>query len=1086
MTSLDSSLSNEFVDVGHPQHASAALASSPELHLPHESSSASLERAMAEVLSERASPSPGSDEQPSASSNPVNADEGEKPQALADPTVPENASPESGRHQQRRGSTPSSESQTAGGDYTAFDGVTYLGAAVVNAPRSEVEVRRNVAVLNACSQQAIRVCLMIPNASDGLVRLCDHSREEEIATFKLHQIVFCARGGPAESAERNCLAFTCSHGESAESVIFHCHVFRCELPEAVGKILYCFSAAFHRIPKRLSTSRLLPGALTVSTMSTSMSQPFEDSVFNFEVAVEIKEEEKGSLNACPNDKGVFKIRKDLKKLLIITIIQTSNRELKIDRCFGVLLCPGRNIKHSDMNLLELASMGCDGAGKGYMITASWDPLDPNFAILNDETSKDVRVFMTIAVDLVIDGIKDPVRFCIECRAQVFGSGERFWYFTKRQLRERFTMTLKESCSASPGGVGLYEMKSLVSDSERERSKKGLGGLSLAAAAAGGGPYAQMAASIPLPSPSSAAGEDDDSGDEPIVSGSGAVSKDIADDELLAQWYETLRKWNQNFAQRPKQIKALCWRGVPEALRGEVWQLLAGCHDSSELTEAYRILMTKESPCEQVILRDIHRTFPAHEHFKEAGGVGQDSLYKIAKAYSIYDNEVGYCQGLTFIVAALLLHMPEEQAFAVLVKMMFDYDLRHFFKDGFEDLQLRFYQLERLMQVVIPDVWSHLLDMNLEAHMYASQWFLTVFTAKFPLFMVYHIMDVFLCDGINIIFNVALALLKDSRKELLSLDFEGMLKYFRVSLPKKYRQEAAAVRLIELAAKTKVSSKKLLKYEKEYAALRAEQIQQEDPVERLERENKNLMENNMRLEQENDLLAHELVNSKISLRNDLDTAEDSLDALNKNLIATQAVLDETREEKARLEEEANQVKARYRAEMERVAFESKKTEDIIAEYKQICTRHSERLESGREEIRMYKSIISGCECCSNGLSERLAPVSGDASSSSGQELPYSAVHRPVTTSDAGFGGVKLIELGGGSEALREHVRALELELASTKLALVESECRGQALSHQISNLEAELLLQTPPPSKSKSFHKSLTSLWDAMQRKGDNT
>jgi hypothetical protein len=43
-------------------------------------------------------------------------------------------------------------------------------------------------------------------------------------------------------------------------------------------------------------------------------------------------------------------------------------------------------------------------------------------------------------------------------------------------------------------------------------------------------------------------------------------------------------------------------------------------------------------------------------------------------------------------------MPEEQAFSVLVKICFDYELRDLFKQGFEVLHLKFYQLERLMQV----------------------------------------------------------------------------------------------------------------------------------------------------------------------------------------------------------------------------------------------------------------------------------------------------------------------------------------------------------------------------------------------------
>lgn len=69
-----------------------------------------------------------------------------------------------------------------------------------------------------------------------------------------------------------------------------------------------------------------------------------------------------------------------------------------------------------------------------------------------------------------------------------------------------------------------------------------------------------------------------------------------------------------------------------------------------------LLFLQESSCENVIQRDIARTFPAHDFFKEAGGLGQDSLYRVSKAYAVYDTEVGYCQGLSFLAATLLLHV----------------------------------------------------------------------------------------------------------------------------------------------------------------------------------------------------------------------------------------------------------------------------------------------------------------------------------------------------------------------------------------------------------------------------------------------
>ena len=65
---------------------------------------------------------------------------------------------------------------------------------------------------------------------------------------------------------------------------------------------------------------------------------------------------------------------------------------------------------------------------------------------------------------------------------------------------------------------------------------------------------------------------------------------------------------------------------------------------------------QDSSQENIIQRDVHRTFPAHDYFQSVGGLGQDSLYRISKAYSVFDREVGYCQGLSFLAAALLLHV----------------------------------------------------------------------------------------------------------------------------------------------------------------------------------------------------------------------------------------------------------------------------------------------------------------------------------------------------------------------------------------------------------------------------------------------
>lgn len=79
----------------------------------------------------------------------------------------------------------------------------------------------------------------------------------------------------------------------------------------------------------------------------------------------------------------------------------------------------------------------------YNICGRWDPADPALANLNVETPRDGEMFMTVAVDLVIRRIQEPVRFQIETSVKVFPQNERFWYFTKRNLVQQFYLNSKE-------------------------------------------------------------------------------------------------------------------------------------------------------------------------------------------------------------------------------------------------------------------------------------------------------------------------------------------------------------------------------------------------------------------------------------------------------------------------------------------------------------------------------------------------------------------------------------------------------------------------------------------------------------------
>lgn len=111
-----------------------------------------------------------------------------------------------------------------------FDGVTYLGSSTVNAPVSEIELKRTMSILREQTEVTIDVLLYVGSTSDGMIRLKDPETQADIATYRIQRILFCGRGD-AEGNEKDCFAFNTIHGDSD---IFHCHVFRCVDPEKVS------------------------------------------------------------------------------------------------------------------------------------------------------------------------------------------------------------------------------------------------------------------------------------------------------------------------------------------------------------------------------------------------------------------------------------------------------------------------------------------------------------------------------------------------------------------------------------------------------------------------------------------------------------------------------------------------------------------------------------------------------------------------------------------------------------------------------------------------------------------------------------
>ncbi|KAF9999605.1 hypothetical protein BGZ79_006773 [Entomortierella chlamydospora] len=275
------------------------------------------------------------------------------------------------------------------------------------------------------------------------------------------------------------------------------------------------------------------------------------------------------------------------------------------------------------------------------------------------------------------------------------------------------------------------------------------------------------------------------------------------------WGMLVQDYNAVASKLPHLLAARVRQGLPSKIRGLIWQSMSQA-SSTYLETMYTQLLKEHSPYERIIQRDLARTFPQIEMFKEEGGKGQESLRNVLKAYSLYDPHVGYCQGLGFLVGPLLMNMEEKEAFCVFVRLMETYDMRTMFTLNMEGLQLRLYQFSALLSEHLPMLHAHLSFHSIHAAMYASQWFLSLFAYTYPLPLVLRIYDVVFSEGApETIMRVAVAFLKRNEEKLMQLqEFEDLLEVLSTKLYDVYEDNAGEVIRDAMALSSDISKDKM--------------------------------------------------------------------------------------------------------------------------------------------------------------------------------------------------------------------------------------------------------------------------------------
>uniref|UniRef100_A0A3Q3WTE4 TBC1 domain family member 8B n=1 Tax=Mola mola TaxID=94237 RepID=A0A3Q3WTE4_MOLML len=228
-----------------------------------------------------------------------------------------------------------------------------------------------------------------------------------------------------------------------------------------------------------------------------------------------------------------------------------------------------------------------------------------------------------------------------------------------------------------------------------------------------------------------------------------------------------QSWNIHFSEYgrgtsmffTRKTRDLIVRGVPEALRGELWMLFSGAVNDMATHPRYYTELVEQSLgtstlATDEIERDLHRSLPDHPAFQSDTGIS--ALRRVLTAYAYRNPKIGYCQAMNILTSVLLLYAKEEEAFWLLVavceRMLPDYFNRRIIGALVDQAVF-----EDLIREHLPQLVEHMTDLSFFSSVSLS-WFLTLFISVLPIESAVNVVDCFFYDGIKAILQLGLAVL----------------------------------------------------------------------------------------------------------------------------------------------------------------------------------------------------------------------------------------------------------------------------------------------------------------------------------------
>ena len=246
------------------------------------------------------------------------------------------------------------------------------------------------------------------------------------------------------------------------------------------------------------------------------------------------------------------------------------------------------------------------------------------------------------------------------------------------------------------------------------------------------------------------------------------------------------------------------------------QIIEKIKNNGELTEKEKEIYDEEKIKKikssiDFIKRDIDRTFYTDFFIKEGG---KEMLKNVLEYMCGVPGNVGYCQGMNFIVGSMLsLFRNEIKTLYIFSNLIQNYELVNLFAYNTPDYGIRVFQINYYVRKYLPRIYHHFNNNNLSFDMIYSRWLLTLFANYLDINRLDFPWTCIFTDGWKGIIKLCLILLYELREQLLKCDLEKLSNLLKEETLKYHNNYMSSFFMYQRMFKVK--NKKLKELRNEY-------------------------------------------------------------------------------------------------------------------------------------------------------------------------------------------------------------------------------------------------------------------------------